>query len=431
MTIGKLTALKVKHAKLGMHADGGGLYLQVTGAGAKSWVFRYWVPDRDPATGDYIRDPITKKVRGTAREMGLGTATVVDLAEARQRADDARRLRARNIDPIDARKDAKLQAVLDKAKALTFKEAATNYIASHRAGWRNEKHAAQWTATLETYAYPVIGALSVQAIDTALVMKVIQPIWSTKSETAGRVRGRIESILGWATVSGYRQGENPARWRGHLKSLLPARSKVRKVKHHPALPYCELPGFVKALRAQEGIAARALEFTILTAARTGEAIGANWNEIEPDGRVWTVPAERMKAGKEHRVPLSGPALAIVDGMKPQRFTGGGAVFPGAKLGRSLSNMAMLKLLERMKRDDLTVHGFRSTFKDWARERTRFANYVVEAALAHGIGDKTEAAYARGDVIDKRRELMDAWAKFCGTPAATGTVLPMRKSAEAS
>ena len=441
MPIGKLKALNVgREKKPGMYGDGGGLYLQVTGAGAKSWVFRYWVSERDPTTGEPVKDPETGKTRGTSREMGLGSFTVVSLDEARELASDARRLRHQGLDPIEARREAKQTAALEKATALKFRDAASAYIAAHRAGWRNEKHAAQWTATLETYAYPVIGDLSVQVIDTALVMKVIEPIWSTKAETAGRLRGRVESVLDWATVRGYRRGENPARWRGHLAKLLPARSKVRKVEHHPALPYGDLPGFLDSLREQEGVAARALEFAILTAARSGESIGAGWGEINVREKVWIISAERMKADRDHRVPLSKRALAILEEMKADGA--GDYVFPGGKAGQPLSNMAMLALIERMNErraaaglprwtdpmkgnKDVVPHGFRSTFRDWASERTNFPNEVVEMALAHAVGDKVEAAYRRGDLFDKRRRLMDAWAEFCGKPAAGPSVVPLR------
>jgi integrase len=428
-TIGKLKALNVARAKRpGMYGDGGGLYLQVTGASAKSWVFRYWVAERDRATGELVRDLATNKARGASREMGLGSCTVVTLDEARERAGECRRLRERGIDPIDARREAKQQVALEKANALKFKDAAAAYIAAHRAGWRNEKHASQWTTTLETYAYPTIGDVPVQAIDTSLVMRVIEPIWPTKPETAARLRGRIESVLDWATVRGYRQGENPARWRGHLAKLLPARSKVRKVEHHAALPYVELPTFLVALCNQDGVAARALEFTVLTAARTGEIIGARREEIDAREKVWNVPGARMKAGKDHRVPLSTRALTILDAIEGANSADADFIFRGGKAGKSLSRMAMLKVLKRMGRADLTVHGFRSTFRDWAAERTNFPNEVVEMALAHAVGDKVEAAYRRGDLFDKRRRLMAAWAKFCGTleQPAQREVLAFRK-----
>jgi integrase len=408
-TVGKLTALKVsRDLKPGMYADGAGLYLQVTGAGAKSWIFRY-------------------SLHGKAREMGVGSLSAVSLANARIKAAECRRLRQDGIDPIEARKTRREQAALDAAKTLTFKEAAESYIASHEAGWRNAKHSSQWTNTLATYAEPVLGKLSIQAIDTNVVLKALQPIWKTKPETASRVRGRIEAILDWAKVRGLRQGENPARWRGHLDHLLPAKAKVRRVKHHAALPYAELPDFITQLRAQEGGAARALEFTILTASRTGETIGAAWDEVNTHDKVWTVPVDRMKAGKEHRVPLSSRALAIVrdhDDVRSSVY-----VFPGGKPGKPLSNMAMTEVLRRMGRGDITVHGFRSTFRDWAAERTNFPNEVVEMALAHTIGDKTEAAYRRGDLFEKRRRLMADWATYCNTPAASGRdkAIPMRRS----
>ena len=318
------------------------------------------------------------------------------------------------VDPIEKRRAERLEARLDAARAITFKECAARYIASHRAGWRNPKHAAQWQATLATYAEPVIGGLSVQAIDTALVLKVLEPIWTTKPETAGRVRGRVESILDWAKARGYRGGENPARWRGHLDKLLPARSKVRRIEHHAALPYAELPGFLVSLRQQEGVAAYALEFAILTAARTGEVIGARWSEMDLLNKTWTLPAARMKSGREHRVPLSGPALAILEGMQAHRHEGT-FVFPGGKNGRPLSNMAFLMLLRRMGQSNATAHGFRSSFRDWAAERTRVPSEVAEMALAHTLSDKTIAAYNRSDLFDRRRRLMAAWATFCTAP----------------
>jgi len=391
-----------------MYADGAGLYLQVTRAGAKSWIYRF-------------------SLAGKAREMGLGSLSAVSLSEARIKAGECRRLREEGVDPIEARKARRLQAALDAAKTLTFKEAAASYIASHRMGWRNAKHATQWENTLATYAEPVIGALSIQAIDTALVLKVLERIWKAKPETATRVRGRIEAILDWAKVRGLRQGENPARWRGHLDHLLPGRSKVRRVKHHAALPYAELPDFILQLRAHQGVAARALEFTILTAARTGDTMGAVWDEFDASDKLWIVPAERIKAGKEHRVPLSDRALAILgDAEKIARTPSGDYVFPGGKVGKPLSNMAMVEVLRRMGRGDITVHGFRSTFRDWAAERTNFPSEVVEMALAHAVGNKVEAAYRRGDLFEKRRRLMTEWATYCNMPkAATRTIIPLR------
>jgi integrase len=409
-TGGKLTALKIERlkTKIGMHHDGGGLYLQVTrrkpkdqtedeSGGGASWVLRYML-------------------NGKPREMGLGPLALFGLADARAKALDARRLRHAGIDPIEHRRAERSRQRLEAAKAITFKECAESYIASHRTGWRNAKHKYQWTATLETYAEPIIGKLPVQAIDTALVLKVIEPIWTEKPETASRLRQRIENILDWAKVRGYRAGENPARWRGHLDKLLPARAKVAAVEHLAALPYAELPAFLIELRMRDATAARALEFAILTGARTGEVIGARWSEIDLLDKTWTVPAGRMKAGKEHRVPLAPRALAILEEMakdRPAGDDGKNYLFGGAKLGKPLSNMSMLMLLRRMGRgDDLTVHGFRSTFRTWAAERTSFPREVIEAALAHTIGSKVEAAYQRGDLYAKRRRLMEAWAQFC-------------------
>jgi integrase len=407
--IGRLTALKVEKAKVaGMYADGGGLYLRVTPEGSKNWVLRFML-DRRP------------------RWMGLGPLALYGLAEARAKALDARRKRHEGIDPIEARRADRARQRLDAAKAITFGEVAATYIASHKAGWRNHKHAAQWETTLRTHAAPII-ALPVQSIDTALVLKVLEPIWTTRPETASRLRGRVESILDFAKVREFRDGENPARWRGHLAKLLPARSKVREVKHHSALPYAELPTFLARLREQEGIAARALEFAILTAARTGEVIGACWNEIDLLDKTWTVPAARMKAHREYRVPLSPRALAILDEMQAAR-NGDAFVFPGRKAGLPLSNMAFLMLLRRMGRDDLTAHGFRATFKTWASERTSVQNQIVEASLAHVIGDKVEQAYRRGDLFEKRRRLMQQWATFCAAAPAqkAQNVTPLRAS----
>jgi integrase len=393
-TVNRLSALSAARiARPGMHADGQGLYLQVTKSGAKSWIYRFML-------------------RGKAREMGLGSLSLVSLSEARLKANDCRRLRQEGIDPIEAKRKAQEQARLDAAMAITFADAAASYIAGHRAAWRNGKHASQWTSTLATYADPIFGSIPIQLIDTAMVLKAIEPIWAEKPETAGRVRGRIEAVLDWATARGYRQGENPARWRGHLDKLLPARSRLHAVKHHSALPFDELSRFLALLRKQRSVAARALEFTILTAARTGETIGATWSEIDAKNQTWLIPAARMKSGKAHRIPLSARAFSILKQMQRHRESDGSFLFPGGKSGRPLSNMSMLALLRRMGRDDLTVHGFRSTFRDWAAECTAFPNEVVEMALAHAVGNKVEAAYRRGDLFDKRRRLMDQWAAFC-------------------
>jgi integrase len=399
MRIGKLTAVKADKVKApGYYGDGGGLFLQVSRYRTKSWVFRF-------------------KVHGRLREMGLGSLDTYGLAEARERARGCRKLRDEGKDPIEERNAARLQAKLEAAKAMTFEQCAERYIAAHRAGWRNGKHRDQWASTLATYVNPLFGALPVRAIDTALVMRAVEPIWNEKPETASRVRGRIESILDWAAARGFRQGENPARWRGHLDKLLPKKTKVRRVEHHTALPYREIGTFIDDLRRQEGVGARALEFAMLTAARTGEAIGARWDEFDLADRLWTIPAERMKAGKEHRVPLSEAVVAILEDLQKVRH--GDFVFPGGRAGRPISNMAMAMTLRRMARGELTVHGFRSTFRDWASERTGFPREVAEMALAHTVTDAVERAYRRGDLFTKRRQLMDAWAKFCTAPPATG------------
>jgi integrase len=402
-TIGKLTALAIDKVKQrGYYGDGGGLFLQVSASGSKSWVFRF-------------------KDAGRLREMGLGATHTIGLAEAREKARECRRLRLDGIDPIEARKVARAQARLAAATATTFKDCAERYIASHRAGWRSPTHAAQWPSTLGRYVYPVFGSLPVQAVDVGLVLKALEPIWTAKPETANRVRGRVESVLDWATARGYRQGENPARWRGHLENLLPGKSKVRRVKHHAALPYAEIGDFVARLKQQDGMAARALEFTILTAARTGEVIGARWSEINFSERIWMVPAERMKADKEHRVPLSDAAIAILkDLVKVRR---GDFIFSGGRGARPISNMTMAMMLRRMGRNEFTVHGFRSSFRDWAAERTSFPPEVAEMALAHAVSDKVEAAYRRGDLLEKRRQLAEAWSKYCTTaPVDAGQVV---------
>ena len=306
---------------------------------------------------------------------------------------------------------------------MTFEQCATAFIAGHEAGWRNGKHRQQWTNTLKTYAYPVFGKLPVAAVDTGLVMKVLQPIWSAKAETAGRVRGRIERVLDWAKVQGYRDGENPARLRGHLDNLLPKKSKVHKVKHHAALPYCDVNTFMASLRNETSISAHALALLILTATRTSETLEATWDEISLDERVWIIPAERMKADKAHRVPLTKPVVAILQEMAEIRS--GNFVFAGAKQGRPLSNMTLAMLMRRMGYGHFTPHGFRSSFRDWAAEQTSFPREVAEMALAHKIPSPVEAAYRRGDLFEKRRKLMEAWAAYCGISLAASKVVPFR------
>jgi integrase len=402
--LNRLTAVEVRaNDKKGMYHDGGGLYLQVSSSGTKSWIFRFTLD-------------------GRAREMGLGPLHAIPLADARKRAVECRRMRLDGIDPIEARSEHRSWKKLEAARGMTFDACAAAYLDAHEDGWRNAKHREQWRNTLNSYAGPVFGSLPVQGVDLPLVMKALEPIWKAKPETASRLRGRIEAVLDWAKVRGYRVGENPARWRGHLDKLLPARAKIQKVVHHPALPYSEIGDFMVSLRSQEGIAARALEFLILTAARTGEIIGARWDEFDLKDKIWVVSGERMKAGREHRVPLSGPALAILKKMNEMGESD--FVFPGGKRGKPLSNMAMLALLKRIGRHDLTSHGFRSTFRDWAAERTTFPREVVEMALAHTIENKVEAAYRRGDLFQKRRQLMEAWARFCLTASVQADVVPI-------
>jgi integrase len=407
--MGKLTTLHIRRAKRrGLYGDGGGLFLQVAKGGSKSWVFRF-------------------KEAGRLHVMGLGPLHTISLSEAREKALACRKLRLEGVDPIEHRRSARQQMRLEAAKTITFRECAEQYIATMRDSWRNEKHASQWPTSLGAYAYPVFGDLPVQAIDTALVMKALQPVWKTRPETASRVRGRIESVLDWAAAREYRRGDNPARWRGHLENLLPKRSKVRRVEHLAALPYHQVGEFMVELRREEGIGPRALEFTVLTAARSGEVFGARWDEFDLDERLWTVPGERMKAGKEHRVPLSDAAIAVIQRMAPIRHSD--YVFPGARRGGPLSPMAMLMVLRRMGHGDLTVHGFRSSFRDWAAERTAFPAEVREMALAHAVSNKVEAAYRRGDMFQKRRQLAEAWAAFCDAPALAGVVVPLRAGVE--
>lgn len=388
----RLTALSAAKLKApGRYPDGGGLYLQISSAAARSWIFRY---GRD----------------GHYREMGLGPYHDVSLAEARDKAAACRLQLREGIDPIDARRSERARTQLEAARSITFKDAAETYIKVHRAGWRNAKHAGQWDTTIRAYAEPIIGVVPVQRVDTALVLKILEPIWTTKPETASRLRGRIEAILGWATARGYRTGENPARWRGHIDKLLPNKSKVRAVRHHAALPYHQIAQFMGTLKGQEGNAARALEFLIVTAARTAEVLGAKWPEIDEKEAIWRLPAARMKGGREHRVPLSTRALAVLKAIRDQGD--GQFIFAGARPNEPLSNMALLAVLRRMGRTDLTAHGFRSTFRDWAAECTNYPAEVPEMALAHAVGDKVEAAYRRGDLFEKRRALMSDWAAYC-------------------
>lgn len=405
----KLSAAKVaKHGTAGYLLDGLGLYLQVTlrsslkpskgkttaaSSVTKSWCFRY----RDRSTG-------------RLRELGLGPYPDVSLEEARKIAAELRDILRQGKDPKEVRDEKRASLKVEAVKGMTFDEATAACIAGMRSGWKNEKHADQWTNTLATYASPVIGALPVSAIDLPLIRKVLDPIWTTKNETASRVRQRIESVLAWATVSGYRSGDNPARWRGHLDHLLAKPSKVQKTEHHAALPYAKIREFMSELHKRSGTACLALEFTILTAGRTGEVVAACWDEMDLEKKLWTVPAERMKAGKEHTVPLSSRAVQILKTLSKAKT--GEYVFPTEGSDSPLSNMAMYALLKRMGRSEITVHGFRSTFRDWAGEQTHFPREVIEHALAHQLKDKAEAAYSRSTMPEKRRKLMDAWAEYC-------------------
>jgi integrase len=400
--INRLSAKAVETTKRsGLLADGGGLYLQVSRAGAKSWLFKFML-------------------KGRAREMGLGSLKAVSLASAREKVTFCRSSLADGIDPIEARKTVHGRDTAEERKTITFEEAANAYLAAHEAGWKNAKHASQWRNTLAAHAYPVAGRLLVSDIDTEVVMLILSPIWSLKPETAGRIRGRIEKILAWATVSGFRQGQNPAQWHNHLDNLLPAKARIHSIRHHPAMPYQEIGDFIFQLRERDGIAAQALEFLIYTAARTSEVRGASWSEFDLNSGIWTIPGPRTKVGKEHRIPLAERPLQIVRELRS--LNSGAFVFPGGKPGKGLSNMALLSVLRRLQ-IKLTVHGFRSSFRDWAAEQTQVPREVAEQALAHTLGNKVEAAYLRSDFFEKRRDLMNLWAAHLDFP--TSKILAFR------
>lgn len=399
----RLTALRVRREKKpGRHADGGGLYLYVAPHGARSWVFRY-----------------RSRTSGKLRDMGLGPALDVTLERARERAATARVLLTEGIDPIDHAHERRAAAQGERVRRLTFGQCAERYIAAHRAGWRNVKHADQWTSTLATYAEP-ISRLAVDAVDVTLVLACLEPHWAAKAETMTRVRQRIEAVLDWATARKLRSGENPARWKGHLDKLLPKRSKVQKVVHRPALPYVALHPFMVELRQRHGLSARCLELQILTATRPGEAAGAQWPEFDLDRAVWTIPSSRMKAEREHRIPLSVPAVAMLRALP--RIDNN--VLPGVE-GRPLTTAAAMQLLKDL-RPGITAHGFRSTFRDWAGESTSHPREVIEHALAHQLKDKSEAAYQRGDLFERRARLMADWAAFCDTPPLPASVTPIMR-----
>ena len=394
-----LTTLEMKYAAIGMHADGGGLYLQVAKGGGRSWIFRY-------------------QVNGRRREMGLGSAADLSVTQARAVAEDFKALTKKGRDPLEEKKAAEAQAAMTAAAdtkrevlaGRTFSAVATQYIGAQEAGWKNAKHAQQWTNTLQTYVYPLIGELPISEVTTDHVVEILTPIWSAKPETATRVRSRLELVIAYAKAREWFQGANPAAWRGHISALLPSPSKLKNVRNHPALAWKDMADFMTGLRAMPGTGARALEFAILTAARSGEARRATWAEIDLATKVWTVPGARMKATKEHRVPLSGAAVALLE--KLPRVRGEDLIFPGARSRRPLSDMSLSAVLRRMKRAEITVHGFRSAFRDWASEATLHHPDLAEQALAHAIKNKVEAAYRRGDMLEKRRVLMEEWAEWC-------------------
>jgi integrase len=417
--IGRLKRNDLKATTPGMLADGGNLYLQVSkgvsGNIRRSWIVRFVMPG------------------GRQRDLGLGGLETVGLAQARKLAKQARELLASGIDPIDRRNEqrAKAAAVLP---VPTFDEMAKAYIAAHQSSWRNASHAKQWPSSLQAYASPVLGRLPVNLITTDHVVKALEPIWHSKTDTAKRVRGRIETVLDYATARKFRHGDNPARWTGHLSHLLARPSRIAPVEHHAPLDYKAMGEFMAQLRGRDGIGALALEFTVLTCARTAETLGATWDEIDLDEAVWIVPANRIKAGKEHRVPLAKPALTALHKVRAITEKIGGKVaksdfvFPNDRTGSHMSSSALLALLKRMKRADITTHGFRSAFRDWVGEETNFPNDLAELALAHKVADKVEAAYRRCTMFEKRRKLAEAWASYCAKLVATkvdAKIIPLR------
>jgi len=389
----KLTTSQIKHlTHRGLYGDGDGLYLQITQTGVKSWIFRF-------------------RVDGKLRNHGLGSINTLNLGEAREAARKCRQLRLQNIDPIEEKKKQKITARLEAAKAMSFKDCAEQYLKAHKAGWKNEKDIKRWANSLISHAYSELGDLPVGQIDSNCVRRAIEPIWEDKNETASRVRGRIEKILDWAKVCGYRTGENPARWKGNLMHLLPARDKIGKVEHLKALPYADMPAFWQSLSKRKTTTAMMLRFTILTAARTGETRFAVWDEIDFDKAMWTIPGERMKMGQDHREPLSAPAVAILK--KMIELHKNDFIFPGPKKDSPFSENGMLSVLEQVEyKGKITVHGFRSAFKDWSMEQTDYPNEVSEMALSHAVSNKVEAAYRRGDLLEKRKSLMEDWATYC-------------------
>ncbi len=399
----KLNAKDLQDYSTGLHGDGNGLYLQVASSGTRSWIYRY-------------------QLNGKRRDLGLGGFPAVSLANARRDRDKKRMLVKAGIDPLETKAELKALAeqriVENKRRSMTFQVCAEAYIATKGVEWKNAKHSQQWVNTLTQYAFPVIGASAVEDIENEQILKILNPIWLTKTETATRVRNRIELILDYAAALKYKSSENPARWRGNLDAILPKPSKVRIVKHHKALPYVEISQFMSDLSVRDGLAARALELAILTASRTSETLNATWIEFDLEQKVWAIPASRMKMNKEHRIPLSSSVLKLLQALpSSSRY-----LFPGMKRDKPLSNMAMAMVLRSMERLDITVHGFRSTFRDWIAEQTNFPQRVAETALAHKLKDGAEAAYQRGDLIAKRRDLMEVWARYCtGSPSTVSRI----------
>jgi integrase len=392
--VNRLTPARVRSIdRPGLHGDGLSLYLQVAGGGSKSWIFRY-------------------RRRGQTHDLGLGPAHTVSLAEARNKALKLRKQLINGQDPLADRRNARA----NRPEAITFTECAHRYIRAHQSGWKGTgRSAEQWASSLTIDAFPVIGKLPVQEIDTGLVMRVLDPIWSVKPVAANRLRTRIEAVLAWATARGYRTGDNPAVWRNHLENLLPRPSRVRSAVPHPAIPLDEIPAFLTALRGRRGVSARCAEFTLLTAVRTKEATGARWEEIDLATGTWTIPGSRMKAGAVHRVPLSAEAVAVLEHMSGNGH--GEFIFPGAKAGRPLSDAAMRMLLRLVGRADVTMHGCRAAFSTWAAERTNYPPEIAELALSHKVGTAVSRVYRRTDLYDRRRRLMEEWGHFCSTPLA--------------
>jgi integrase len=395
---------------------GGGLYLQTGESGSASWLLRYQRGLKTNAKGE---------IKPAEHWMGLGPKSVFSAKQARARARAAQQQIYDDIDPLEARRKQRTQQALEAARSITFADATQQYYDSHEGKWSSAKHRQTFLNTLKQYAFPVIGKLPVADVDTAAVLHIVEPIWITKNQTSIRIRGRIEAILDWCTVRGYRHGDNPARWAGHLSEALPTGGKIGKVIHHAALPYADIPSFVAQLSQRQGIGPKALEFMILTASRTGEALGVRWNEIDLDAKVWTVPPERMKGRKEHRVPLTDRTIKLLKSL-PREAGNNGLLFIGTKVNAPLGKMVLPDLVDAMGHD-VTIHGFRASFRTWAAESTGFPREVIEAALAHKTGTAVELAYQRSDVLEKRRQLMEAWSAFVATPVRKGgNVTPIRK-----